>query len=80
VTINRPNNNIDLVCTLAAPFSVNAFSGYSQCFGAGGEDGDGCEPVSCPPAGIGSCCSGRPSCSAALNGSGQARYRVQCLE
>ena len=80
VTINRPNANIDLVCTLAAPFSVAGFSGYSQCIGAGGEDGDGCEPVSCPPAGVGSCCSGRPSCSAALNGSGQARYRVQCLE
>jgi hypothetical protein len=80
VTINRPNNNIDLVCTLAAPFSVASFTGYSQCFGSGGEDGDGCEPVSCPPVGIGSCCSGRPSCSAALNGSGQARYRVQCLD
>jgi hypothetical protein len=80
VTINRPDDSIDLVCTLAAPFSVNGFAGYSQCFGSGGEDGDGCEPVSCPLAGIGSCCSGRPSCSAALNGSGQARYRVQCLE
>ncbi|HEY8515334.1 MAG TPA: hypothetical protein VIS07_07465 [Candidatus Binatia bacterium] len=80
VTINRPNDNIDLVCTLAAPFSVQTFSGFSQCFGAGGEDGDGCEPVSCPFAGIGSCCSGRPSCSVGLNGSAQARYRVTCLE
>ncbi len=80
VTIRRPSGNIDLVCTLAPPFSVESFSGFSQCFGAGGEDGDGCEPVSCPPLGVGSCCSGRPSCSAALNGSGQARYRVTCLE
>ena len=80
VTINRPNDNIDLVCTLAAPFSVNSFSGYSNCFGTGGEDGDGCQPVFCPPAGIGSCCSTRPSCSAALNGSGQARYFVQCVD
>jgi hypothetical protein len=78
VTINRPNNNVDLVCTLAAPFSVNSFLGYSNCFGTGGEDGDGCQPVSCPPAGIGSCCSTRPSCSAALNGSATARYFVQC--
>jgi hypothetical protein len=78
VTINRPNNNIDLVCTLAAPFSVNGFAGYSACSGTGGEDGDGCQPVSCPPAGIGSCCATRPSCSAALNGSGLARYFVQC--
>jgi len=78
VTINRPNSNIDQVCSIAAPFSVNTFSGYSTCFGTGGEDGDGCQPVSCPPAGIGSCCNGRPSCSAALNGSGSARYFVQC--
>jgi hypothetical protein len=80
VTINRPNDNIDLACTLASPFSVQSFSGYSNCFGSGGEDGDGCQPVSCPLAGIGSCCSGRPSCSAALNGSGSAKYFVQCLE
>jgi hypothetical protein len=80
VTINRPSGNIDQVCTLQPPFSVDGFTGYSQCFGSGGEDGDGCQPVSCPPAGVGSCCSGRPSCSAALNGSGRARYFVQCLE
>ncbi|MEW6272693.1 MAG: hypothetical protein AB1689_25735, partial [Thermodesulfobacteriota bacterium] len=80
VTINRPDDSIDLVCTLASPFSVQTFAGFSQCFGAGGEDGDGCEPVSCPFAGIGSCCSGRPSCSVGLNGSGQARYHVTCLE
>ena len=77
-TINRPNDNIDKVCTLASPFSVAGFNGYSSCSGTGGEDGDGCQPVSCPPAGVGSCCSGRPSCSAALNGSGSARYFVQC--
>ncbi len=80
VTINRPNDNVDLVCTLAAPFSVNSFSGYSSCTGNGGEDGDGCQPVSCPPAGSGSCCSTRPSCSAALNGSATAQYFVQCLQ
>ncbi|MCW5889977.1 MAG: hypothetical protein KIT14_05435 [bacterium] len=80
VTINRPNGNIDLVCTIQAPFSVAGYTGYSQCVGTGGEDGDGCQPVSCPPAGIGSCCNGRPSCSAALNGSARARYFVQCLE
>jgi hypothetical protein len=80
VTVNLPNDNVDKVCTLASPFSVRSFTGWSQCFGSGGEDGDGCQPVSCPPAGIGSCCSTRPSCSAALNGSAQARYFVQCLE
>ncbi len=80
VTINRPNDNIDLVCTLAAPFSVNSVGGYSSCFGTGGEDGDGCQVTGCPFAGIGSCCSGRPSCSVATNGSGQSQYHVQCLQ
>jgi hypothetical protein len=79
VTINRPNDNIDLTCSLANPFSINSFTGYSLCLATGGEDGDGCQPVSCPPAGIGSCCNARPSCSAALNGSGSARYFVNCL-
>lgn len=78
VTIQNPNNNVDLVCSLANPFAVLSKSGYSSCAGTGGEDGDGCSPLSCPPAGVGSCCNGRPSCSAALNGSGSARYFVQC--
>ena len=80
VTINRPSGNIDVVGALGDAFSVNSDGNYSNCFGTGGEDGDGCAPVSCPPAGIGSCQSARPSCSAALNGSGSARYFVQCLE
>lgn len=80
VTINRPNDNIDLVCSLAAPYSVASFNGYSNCFGTGGEDGDGCAPLSCPFAGVGSCCNGRPSCSVATNGSGSSNYFVQCLE
>lgn len=80
VTINRPNNNIDLVCTLAGAFSINSFGGYSNCFGTGGEDGDGCQVTGCPFAGIGSCCNARPSCSVALNGSGSAQYHVQCLQ
>lgn len=80
VTINNPNANIDLICTLAAPFAVNGFTGFTSCSGLGGEDGDGCEAVECPPAGIGMCCAGRPSCSAALNGRGKARYHVRCRE
>ena len=79
-TINRPSGNIDLVCSLSNNFSVNSFVGYSSCTGTGGEDGDGCSVTGCPPAGIGSCCTARPSCSAALNGSGSARYTVQCLQ
>ena len=78
VTINRPDRRVDLVCTLAAPFSVASFVGFSKCFGIGGEDNDGCKPLSCPPAGAGSCCATRPSCSSALNGSARALYWVQC--
>jgi hypothetical protein len=79
-TINRPNNQIDLVCTLAAPFSINSFTGFQNCFGHMGEDGDGCWVDSCPFAGIGSCCSTRPSCSVATNGSASARYFVRCVD
>lgn len=78
VTINRPDDNVDLTCSLADPFSINSFSGYSVCFANSGEDGDGCLVVNCPPAGSGQCCNGRPSCSAALNGTAQAEYRVLC--
>jgi hypothetical protein len=78
VSINRPSGNIDLVGTLGDDFEVIGFSGYSSCFGTGGEDGDGCQPDSCPPAGIPFCQDRRPSCSAALNGSGSARFFVQC--
>jgi len=79
VTIKRPGDNIDLVCALGGGgFAVTGRTGFSNCFGTGGEDGDGCQVLSCPPAGIGSCCEARPSCSAALNGSGSARYFVQC--
>ena len=78
VTINRPSGNIDTVGTLGDDFEVTGFAGYSTCFGTGGEDGDGCQADSCPPAGIPFCQDRRPSCSAALNGSGSARFFVQC--
>ncbi len=78
VTINRPSGNIDLVGALGNSFSIAGLTGFSSCSGTGGEDGDGCNPSTCPPLGIGSCQSTRPSCSAALNGSGSATYTVQC--
>jgi hypothetical protein len=80
VTINQPNSDVTLVCTLANPYSINSFSGFQNCVGTGGEDGDGCQPVSCPPAGVGSCCSTRPSCSTGLNGNATARYFVHCTD
>ena len=77
-TIDNPSGNIDLVGNLGDDFAVLGFSGFSNCFGNGGEDGDGCNDNGCPFAGIGSCESNRPSCSVALNGSGGATFRVQC--
>ena len=75
VTIARPTGAIDAG---GDAFEVVGFAGYSSCFGAGGEDGDGCGVASCPPGSIGSCEGGRPTCSAALNGSGEATFRVRC--
>ena len=77
-TIDNPSGNIDLVGNLGDDFAVLGFSGFSNCFGNGGEDGDGCNDNGCPFAGIGSCESNRPSCSVATNGSGGATFRVQC--
>lgn len=82
VTINRPGGRIDLVGLLEAgvtgPFSVAGWSGFSRCWGFGGEDGDGCRTVSCPFAGIPFCEAERPSCSVALNGMATAEYTVMC--
>jgi hypothetical protein len=78
VNIDNPSGNIDLVGNLGDDFDVLSQTGFSSCFGSGGEDGDGCDVSSCPPAGVGSCESNRPSCSAALNGSGTATFRVAC--
>jgi hypothetical protein len=78
VNIDNPTDNIDLVGNLGDDFAVLSQTGFSSCFGSGGEDGDGCDVSSCPPAGVGSCESNRPSCSAALNGSGTATFNVAC--
>ena len=78
VTIQQPDGRIDLVGGLRRGFEVVGKAGFAQCSGSGGEDGDGCNPVSCPPAGVGSCHLARPSCSSALNGSAAAQYLVQC--
>jgi hypothetical protein len=79
VRINRPGGNVDT--TIGTAFSVANFSGFNSCGPVGGVAG--CTVLSCPPAGIGSCSagtSGRPSCSAALNGSGSARFVVGCSQ
>ena len=78
VTIENPTGIITTVGLLGDNFKVNAQSGFSTCFGSGGEDGDGCDVTSCPFAGIAFCEATRPSCSVGLNGSATATYRVEC--
>jgi len=93
VTTCLPEGNIDLTGHLGGglfgifscdgqDFEIpsNGIKGWSSCYGEGGEDGDGCSVPSCPPAGIGYCEARRPACTAALNGSGRATFRVRCID
>ena len=82
VTVAKPSGNIDLVGTLGSKWSVSGFAGFSNCFGFGGEDGDGCQVPSCDaPAAIGFCQDTRPSCTSALGGGGSSGgFQVQCLQ
>ena len=83
VTAKKPSGNIDLVGGGGGDsWSVFGFTGFSNCFGFGGEDGDGCQTPSCDaPAAIGFCQSGRPSCTSALGGGNSSgNYSVQCLQ
>jgi hypothetical protein len=72
VTIGLPDQRVDRVCTLGAPFSVKSAGPFSSCTVTS------CGDVSCPIAGIGSCCLDRPSCSSALNGAARATVSVRC--
>ncbi len=78
VNIDVPSGNLDVVGTIGDNFSILGFSGFQSCAGSGGENGVFC--LSCPPAGICNVEAERPSCSAALNGSGSSRYVVQCTD
>lgn len=72
VVVNRPADDVDVVGGLASGFSIDSFTGFSSC------SLDSCAVNACPPGGVGSCSGNRPSCSAALNGSGQAQIVVTC--
>jgi hypothetical protein len=75
VTVARPTGAVD---GDGDAFQVVGFTGYTSCFGAGGADDDGCSVTACPGAEVGSCDGGRPRCPAALDGSGEATFRVRC--
>ena len=74
VTIDRPGGNLDTTEVGGDSFNIVTFSGFSGCSATGGA----CN--SCPPAGICRYVNHRPSCSAALNGSGSARFNVRCTD
>ncbi len=76
VTIANPSGGINSL--VGDSFAVTQVQGFSACAGVSGEDGDGCQPGSCPPLGIGSCLAARPLCTLAGNGSGSATYGVLC--
>src|SRR5262249_45646614 len=83
VKMNKPSGNEDLVGGGGGDsWAIVNFTGFTNCFGFGGEDGDGCNTPSCDaPAAIGFCQSARPSCSSALGGGGaSASFNVQCLQ
>lgn len=74
VTVNFPTGNLELVGVSGDAFTVAASQGFSLC------TLNSCSVPSCPPAGAGSCTSNRPSCSAALNGSGSASIVASCAQ
>jgi hypothetical protein len=72
VTFVRPEGRVDAAGS-GSVFAIESFAGFSAC--APGA----CEMVFCPPVGIPQCFGDRPNCSAALNGSAQARWiNVNC--
>jgi hypothetical protein len=75
VTVARPSGPVDAG---GDAFEVVRFTGYSHCFGAGGQDDDGCSVRTCPAAELGACTESRPQCPAAADGSSEATFRVRC--
>jgi hypothetical protein len=79
VTVRRPSGDISLVCTLGDAWSIVGATGYSSCYGVGGPNGDGVFRPGCDNQfAFSSVCSGRPSCSSALNGDAHDTYQVVC--
>ncbi len=88
VAVKAPSGDVVLVGLLGDAWHVVSFTGYSNCFGAGGVNGDGVANPNCSPlssVSIPNVTSGRPSCSAGTcpvlicTGPATDAYRVQCL-
>jgi hypothetical protein len=74
VSVSFPTGNVEVVGLTGDSFSIVGSQGFSGC------SLNSCSVPSCPPAGVGSCTSNRPSCSAGLNGSGQASIVAACAQ
>lgn len=79
VTVRKPSGDISKVCTIGDAWGIVGGSGYSSCYGVGGPNGDGVFTPTCDNfIAFPSVCSGRPSCSSALNGDAHDTYQVVC--
>ena len=86
VGARRPSGNVSLIGALGDPWRIVARSGYSNCFGVGGEDGDGVATPNCSALtlSLGFVQDGRPSCSNSLctfcSGRATDTFTVQCVQ
>ena len=86
VSVRRPSGNVSLVGGLGDSWAIIGRAGYSNCFGVGGEDGDGVATPNCSELtlSVGSVLNGRPSCSNSLcsfcTGRAHDTFTVQCVQ
>jgi hypothetical protein len=86
VVVARPSGNVSLAGLLGDAWQITGFSGYSSCFGIGGEDGDGVASPDCTGLSISLpyVQDGRPSCTNSLcsfcSGNAHDMYIVQCVQ
>jgi len=86
VTVARPSGNVSIVGLLGDAWRIVGRSGYSNCFGIGGEDGDGVATPNCSQLTLSApfVQDGRPSCSNSLctfcSGRATDTFTVQCVQ
>ena len=86
VTVARPSGNVSIVGLLGDAWRIVGRAGYSNCFGVGGEDGDGVSTPNCNALtlSLGAVQDGRPSCSNSLctfcSGRAFDTFTVQCVQ
>lgn len=85
VTVKRPSDDVSIVGNLGDKWQVTSFTGFSSCFGIGGEDSNGVATPNCSglTASAGFVQDGRPSCTNGLcsfcTGQATNSFTVQCV-